>query len=166
MKYYFEFYLSIYIYIYTNKTNKAGYQTKNMNWSYGYSYGRNDRARSVATSNFYDDETASNQRKNYLKGRNSVGRFNEDYNDSVMPATRTSTSYKSRAINSPFSSSSMGAQKKLQPSTSNSNKLVERSSGYTYNTNKNSLDKRTDEIEMRMSLAEENSITPTPENLD
>lgn len=120
-----------------------------MNWSYGYSYGRNDRAHSVAATTSY-----SNPRKSNLNSRSSVSRFNDEYSreSSIL---RSDPNYRTRAINSPFSGGIL--QKKH-------NSHLEKSKGVIY-SNK-SLDKRTDVIEMRMSLAEESSITPTPENLD
>jgi len=120
-----------------------------MNWSYGYSYGRNDRARSVAATTNY-----TSPRKTNLNSRSSVSRFNDEYSreSSVL---RSDPNYRTRAINSPFSG--VLQQKKL-----NSN--LNKSKGIVY-SNK-SLDKRTDVIEMRLSLAEESSITPTPENMD
>ena len=125
-----------------------------MNWSYGYSYGRNDRARSVANS--YELGAAVSSRKNNLNAaRSSVGRFSDEYRESSV--LRSDPNYRTRAINSPFSGGLQ--QKKL-----NNGSALHRSTGIVF-SNK-SLDKRTDVMEMRLSLAEENSITPTPENLD
>ena len=122
-----------------------------MNWSYGYSYGRNDRARSVAATTNY-----SSPRKTNLNSRFSVSRFNDDYSRSRESSIlRSDPNYRTRAINSPFSG---GVQQKKLSSN------LDKSKGVVF-SNK-SLDKRTDVIEMRLSLAEESSITPTPENLD
>jgi len=122
-----------------------------MNWSYGYSYGRNDRARSVAATTNY-----SSPRKTNLNSRCSVSRFNDDYSRSRESSIlRSDPNYRTRAINSPFSG---GVQQKKLSSN------LDKSKGVVF-SNK-SLDKRTDVIEMRLSLAEESSITPTPENLD
>lgn len=124
-------------------------------------YGRNDRAKSVTHVYDYDNDLGVSKRSNMYNSRCSVGRFIDDESDSRP--MYISTGYRTR--------SSITNLTNKRNTSNNDNKThdkIDRSSTSKYKYNRNQspdLDK-TAELEMRMSLAPEHSVTPTPENLD
>ncbi len=161
------------------------YQIKSKAWrAENSALSRTDRARSVfsiglnSRNNNNDEFTNKDlHRSKGLNTRNSISRFHDDLNET----TAYLNSLKQNRINQNNTNMNNNINTNKKFTNSNTNYI---NSNNNSNNNNNSIgnfknskyksqspdlddnDSKRSEIEMRLSLADENSVTPTPENLD
>ncbi len=154
------------------------YQIKSKAWRAENSApSRTDRARSVFTlggnsRNNHNDEFSNRDlpRSKPLNTRSSISRFHDDLNETTayLNSLKQSRLNQNNNLNNNTSNNNnINSNKKFISNINNNNIENFKTSKYkSQSPDLDDNDSKRSEIEMRLSLADENSVTPTPENLD
>jgi myosin heavy chain 1/2/3/4/8/13/7B/15 len=160
--------------IYSNLT----YQIKSKAWRAENSApSRTDRARSVFTlggnsRNNHNDEFSNRDlpRSKPLNTRSSISRFHDDLNETTAylnSLKQSRLNQNNNLNNNTNNNNNINSNKKFISNNNNNNIENFKTSKYkSQSPDLDDNDSKRSEIEMRLSLADENSVTPTPENLD